>query len=224
MTAPKFIVFDCDGTLVDSEYIIAEAMRRGFTAHGFEPIPREAVRRVVGLHLREAVATLAPHLSAAECDAVTESYKQAFYALRTEEDQREPLFDGVLPVLSTLRAAGHSIGLATGKSRRGVDAVFKLHGLAEYFDVVKTADDGPGKPHPQILEDAMAKVGATPADSVVIGDTTFDMELAANARAHAIGVHWGYHEGHELTAAGAAHVLKAFDELPGALAGIWGSG
>ena len=113
------------------------------------------------------------------------------------------------------------LGLATGKSRRGVDQILKMHDLGDYFSTIKTADDGPGKPNPQILLDAMVENGVDPGETVMIGDTTFDILLAKNAGVFGIGVKWGYHEPSELMEAGALRVIDRFDELPGVLQGLW---
>lgn len=221
MSGARFIVFDCDGTLVDSQFMIAEAMSRAFQAQGLDPLPRSAVRRVVGLHLEEAIMMLLedgdPDLAA----RVAEAYREAFFTIRETEKVHEPLFDGAKEVLETLRRKGHLMGMATGKSRRGVDAVLAQHELEPYFDVLKSADDGPGKPNPQILADAMAQIGADPGETVVVGDTIFDIELAKNAGTHAVGVKWGYHDPEELMAAGARSVIDRFDALHQALDEIW---
>ncbi len=221
MNTPRFIVFDCDGTLVDSQFMIAEAMSRAFAAHGLDPLPRSAVRRVVGLHLDEAIMVLLedgdPELAA----RVAETYREAFFTIRETEKVHEPLFEGTKEVLDALRRVGHHMGMATGKSRRGVDAVLAQHGLEPYFDIIKSADDGPGKPDPQILTDAMAQIGADPDETVVVGDTIFDIELAKNAGTHAVGVKWGYHDPEELMAAGAISVIDRFDALHRVLNEIW---
>ncbi len=213
----KLIIFDCDGTLVDSQHVITEAMSRAFAAHDLAPLPREMVRRVVGLSLVQAVAMLLPAADEATHVKVAEDYKNAFQQLRQDPDLHEPLFPGADETLRSLAQDGHFIGMATGKSRRGVNSVVELHGWHGMFDTIQTADDGPGKPHPHMVEQAIAETGATIADTIMIGDTTFDMEMARSAGVAAIGVNWGYHAPEELIDSGAKIVVKDFAQLSNAL-------
>ena len=113
------------------------------------------------------------------------------------------------------------LGVATGKSRRGLEATLGRHGLLDRFAILKTADDGPGKPNPDILLDAMAEAGTAPETTAVVGDTVFDMEMASGAGAAAIGVAWGYHDSEELTRAGAQRIIHAFDELMPTIETLW---
>lgn len=221
MSELKLVIFDCDGTLVDSQGVIHAAMTRTFTDAGLEAPALEAVRRIIGLHLIEAIGRLAPGRSRTELEALERSYKEHFLALRQSPDYFEPLFDGVKDVLQGLDGAGYLIGMATGKSRRGVEAVLTSHGLKEYFAVTKSADDGPGKPHPQILEDALAETGVRPENAVILGDTSFDILLGKNAGVTPVGVSWGYHPVEELRASGAAAVLDSLYEVPGWLVRHW---
>ncbi len=213
----KLIVFDCDGTLVDSQFIITEAMNRALTTHSFPPMEREQVRRVVGLSLVEAVATLIPQESEESHVSVAHDYKNAFQSLRGDPAHHEPLFPGADEIIRELGGGLNHLGLATGKSRRGVNVVLALHGWDGLFDTIQTADDGPGKPHPYMLEQAILETGASPDRAVMIGDTTFDMEMARSAGVRAIGVDWGYHSSEELIDSGAEIVIKDFAQLKKAL-------
>lgn len=214
-----FAVFDCDGTLVDSQFVIAQSMNRTFADFSLPELEVTKVRTVIGLHLPEAIERLAPDApEGVTYDEMAEVYKKHFFAIRTSEDFYEPLFENVVPVLQALAEEGITIGMATGKSRRGVESVLEHHGLTELFQSLKTSDDGPGKPHPQILLDAMREIGARPEETILIGDTTFDMELAKNAGAHALGVTWGYHARAELEQAGAELIIDHFTAVPEALA------
>lgn len=220
----KFAVFDCDGTLVDSQFVIAQTMNLMFNDFDLPAMERGDIRRIIGLHLPEAIEVLvgeAPRGSS--FDEMAEAYKAHFFQIRQSGDFHEPIFDHVGQVLRQLSDAGVTIGMATGKSRRGADYVLEKHELRHLFASIKTSDDGPGKPHPQILVDAMAEIGAEPEQTVVIGDTSFDIELAKNAGAGAIGVKWGYHGVEELEAAGADRLIGSFLEVPDALAGVWAS-
>lgn len=210
----KLVMFDFDGTLVDSQRAIATAMAAAFEGAGLDPLAREQVRRVVGLRLEQAIGDLAPGLSEAGVAAVARGYREAFGTMRASPDFDEPLFPGVREILAALGDRPEILlGIATGKNRRGLLHSLEHHGLANHFTVLKTADDGPGKPHPEILERAMAELGVPAAQTVMVGDTVFDMALARNAGAEAIGVAWGYHESEELLAAGAGCVVESFGEL-----------
>jgi phosphoglycolate phosphatase len=210
----RLAVFDCDGTLVDSIHSIAEAVEAACTAHGI-PVPEPArVRRFVGLPLEEAIARLLPDMPASDVPRVTELYKNAFTRLRVNGRVHEPLFDGALAALDVLEADGWLLGLATGKSRRGLVNTLDRHGLMGRFVTVQTADCGPGKPHPHMLYQAIAETGVEPGATIMIGDTTYDMEMARNAGVAGVGVAWGYHEADELRAAGARRVADTFADLP----------
>jgi phosphoglycolate phosphatase len=214
----RLAVFDCDGTLVDSQHVIVTCMAAAFSAEGLTPPTPEAVRRVIGLPLVECMAKLSPLEQAARHSRLTEAYKDHFFVLRQKPDHLEPLFEGALEALTTLEDAGWVLGVATGKARRGLLAVLERHGLEARFATLQTSDIGPGKPHPAMLERAMAEVGVSPADTVMIGDTSFDMLMARSAGAGALGVSWGYHPVAELEAAGAQAIVERFADLPAAMA------
>ncbi|MBP7335730.1 HAD-IA family hydrolase [Niveispirillum sp.] len=216
----KLALFDCDGTLVDSQYAIVAAMEAGFAAHGLVPPAARDVRRVVGLPLVEAVARLAPAQTPDAHDAISEAYKAAFYRNRLAGTYPEPLFDGVVAALDALEAAGFLLGIATGKSRRGLDATLAHHGLAHRFVSLQTSDRVAGKPSPDMVYAALAESGADAAGTVVIGDTSFDILMARNAGVRSIGVAWGYHDGAELLAAGADLLVQDYRALPDAVMGL----
>jgi len=199
----RLAVFDCDGTLVDSQATICLAMERGFAACGMAAPGDAATRSIIGLSLLEAIAVLHPKGSADDHEALSQAYKDAFFALRTAGLANEPLYDGIAEAIADLDARGWLLGVATGKSDRGLKHILEHHGLHPRFVTLQTADRHPSKPHPSMLEQAMADAAATPATTAMIGDTRFDMEMAKAAGCAAIGVSWGYHNEQELRDGGA---------------------
>ncbi len=214
---PRLAVFDCDGTLVDSQHAIVAAMAAAWRVEGLEPPEARAVRRVVGLPLAEAIARLLPQGEAGDFERLSRQYKAAFSELRRRPDHEEPLYPGATEALDALDSRGYLLGIATGKSRRGLAATLERHALAGRFATLQTGDDGPGKPNPEMLLRAMAETGAGADDTVMIGDTSFDMLMARSAGAVAVGVSWGYHDSGELVDTGAQLVIESFEELPSVL-------
>jgi len=212
------IIFDVDGTLVDSQDLIVAAQHDAFQAHGIEPPSRERALSIVGLSLREAfIALVGPE---SPVDSLAERYKAAFARLRADPDCHEPLFPGAAEALRRLSEREDvTLGIATGKSRRGVAHLIERHGWESLFATIQTADDAPSKPHPAMVEQAMQETGARPDETVMVGDSTFDMAMARAAGAGAIGVAWGYHRPEALSAAGAQRIVRSFDELLDAVQG-----
>ncbi len=210
----RLVIFDCDGTLVDSQLMIIAAMEQAFEQEGL-PLPaRAAVLGVVGLSLPEAIWRLAGQLDEPVILRLSHAYKSAFGALRQSASHRDPLFAGAREAV--LRLADEDdvlLGIATGKSRRGVDHILAREALTPYFATIQTADDAPSKLHPGMIEQAMQEVGARPEETVMIGDTTFDVLMARHAGVAALGVAWGNHPVEELRDAGAFRVADDFDEL-----------
>jgi phosphoglycolate phosphatase len=209
----RLAVFDCDGTLVDGQHNICLAMEACFAAAGLEPPTRERTRSVVGLSLPDAMRAILPDAEGGFHEELAESYKQAFRDLRAGGLEEDPLYDGVADLLDRLEADGWLLGIATGKSDRGVAFCLEHHGLAGRFVTVQTADRHPSKPHPSMILQAMADAGAEPATTTMIGDTSYDMAMARAAGAAAIGVAWGYHAPPVLREAGA----QCIAEHPGQL-------
>lgn len=211
----RLAVFDCDGTLVDSGATITAAVAETFTEHGMTvPSPPEC-RRVIGLSLVEAMAALVPDAEPNDHARLTETYKVKFFAARAEGRVEEPLFDGIAELLDALEADGWLLGVATGKSTRGLHHCLERHGMAQRFVSLQTADLHPSKPHPSMVLQAMADAGAAPGTTVVIGDTSYDIGMARAAGTTGIGAGWGYHDADELLAAGADAVAdQPLDVLP----------
>jgi len=213
----KLVIFDCDGTLVDSQHIIFEAMRTAFLSAGLAEPPRERVLGVVGLSLPHAVERLLPESLPRQIEEISDGYKAAFQVLRRDPAHHEPLYPGAMDAIRALTERGDvMLGVATGKSRRGVDALFERFDLHPHFVTIQTADTHPSKPHPSMIARAMAEAGAQPGHTVMVGDTTFDIEMARRAEVGAIGVGWGYHPVEELRLAGAHALIDSYEELQGA--------
>jgi phosphoglycolate phosphatase len=170
---------------------------------------------MVGLPLAEAFKRLLPGMEAETLAKLKESYQKAFGSMRRRGEVRDPLFPGALEGLTIMEDTGWLLGMATGKSHRGLVATLNGHGLGERFVTLQTADRCRGKPHPEMLLNAISEADAKPSSTVMIGDTTYDMEMAQNAGTLAVGVSWGYHGVAELKEAGADAVIDAFGELPG---------
>lgn len=202
----RLAIFDCDGTLVDSQHNICLAMEDCFQRGGLIPPDRSVIRRIVGLSLMEAVMALAPDAHPDLHIQLGEDYKTAFQRLRFAGMIEEPLFTGVPETIAALAEDGWLLGVATGKSDRGLALCLDHHGIAHHFVTLQTADRHPSKPHPSMIHQAMAEAGAAPEGTMMIGDTAFDIGMARAAEVTAVGVAWGYHEAAELLAEGAHHV------------------
>lgn len=217
MAALRLAVFDCDGTLVDSHHAIGAVMAEAFAAHGIAPPDARAMMEVVGLQLTAAIAELVPEASAEVHDRLTDDYRRIAGEHRESGQWREALFPGVAESLRALDAAGWLLGVATGKSLRGLRQTLETHGLGELFVTLQTPDAAPGKPDPTMLLQAMREAGVDAASVAMIGDTTYDMEMADAAGVVAVGVAWGYHAPERLIDAGAARVVEEFADVPAVL-------
>ncbi|MEL6738598.1 MAG: HAD-IA family hydrolase [Pseudomonadota bacterium] len=209
----KLAVFDCDGTLVDGQADVCWSMRRAFERAGLTPPDDNEVRRRVGLSLNVAVRDLAPDLDDKAQRDVVEFYKSSFRARREEGLLDEPLYKGIADLLRALHAEGWALAVATGKSDRGLEACLAVHGLTDLFVSLQTADRHPSKPHPAMLEAALFEAAAQPDEAVMIGDTTFDIDMGSAAGVAGIGVAWGYHPPSDLINAGALGVAEDAAQL-----------
>jgi len=210
----RLVLFDCDGTLADSFGLIIETMRRCFATAGL-PVPDDdAVRGIIGISLDLAIHRLAPTLTADELPGVVEIYRTEFHLARAEAAHTERLFPGAEALLRKLAARNDvTLGMVTGKSRRGVRLVVEAHGLEGLFQTVRTADDCASKPHPAMVLESCAEAGIDPARTIVVGDAVYDMRMAKAAGAAAIGVTWGALDAAALEQTGANRVASTMDEL-----------
>ena len=212
---PKLVIFDCDGTIVDSQHMIVAAMDLAFAGADLPPPPREAVLSVVGLSLPQAIERLLPDHDKRLVHSIAETYRNSFGELRQIPEQREPLYPGMAEAIRALASRPDVVlGIATGKSVRGVARLLARERMEDLFVTIQTADTHPSKPHPSMILQALAEAGVEAQDAVMIGDTTFDIEMARAADVAAIGVTWGYHPTAELERAGAHAVAATCESLP----------
>jgi phosphoglycolate phosphatase len=210
----KLVILDCDGTLVDSQNGICAAMEHAFSGLGLKSPSRAETLSIVGLSLPEAFAALAPDADDGLRAALAQRYRTAFLELKHDPALHEPLFPGVAAAIEALgRREDVVLGIATGKSRRGIDRLFEREGWADLFLTIQTADDHPSKPHPAMIRAAMAETGVKPQRTVMVGDTTFDVAMALAAGVGALGVAWGYHPADLLQEAGAHGIVEACEEM-----------
>lgn len=208
----RLVVFDVDGTLVDSQHHIHNAMSHAFESVGLPPLPMAQVRGIVGLSLPVAVAELAPAADRDTQAGIVEGYKRAFREARIADEA--PFYPGAMECLDRLALRDDMLlAVATGKSMHGLRAMIAAHGLAGRFISLQTADHHPSKPHPSMLLAALADAGVAADRAVMIGDTSFDMAMAGAAGMAGFGVGWGYHDRAALNAAGAALIADDFPAL-----------
>ncbi len=208
----RLVLFDVDGTLVDSQNIIVAAQRLAFAAVGLPAPSRTESLSIVGLSLREAFLSLTA--GKGPVDALADAYRDAFTVLRADPNFEEPFFPGALETIATIESCTNTlIGVATGKSRRGVARLIERAGWGNRLATIQTADDNPSKPAPDMVFSALAETSVTAKDAVLIGDTTFDMMMARAAGISAIGVSWGYHPTDALRDAGAQKIVDDWSQV-----------
>ncbi|HKJ83269.1 MAG TPA: HAD-IA family hydrolase [Mariprofundaceae bacterium] len=203
------ILFDCDGTLVDSHAHIVNTMQKAMTACQLSAPDDGAVSEVVGLSLERAVEVLIPDEESVVQAQVTEHYRRLY--LRPGSPQ--PLFPGVRRTLDELAARGYWMGIVTGKSRRGLARVMDEHDLHSWVMVSRTPDECPSKPHPDMVTECADEMGMDVGQVTVVGDACFDIEMALSAGAQAIGVSYGAQSADRLREAGAGHIVDRFEAL-----------
>lgn len=214
----RLVVFDCDGTLADSEASILASLKYAFAAEELA-VPDEArMRAHIGLSMDHFISGVFG--GAADPDLalrLKQHYREEFQRRRIDQGP-DPLFPGLRDLLHELASAGVLLAVATGKSRRGLRTWIDGHGLGPLFVSLQTADDAPSKPHPGMILQAMAEAGVSPERTVMVGDTTFDVQAAVAANVRAVGVAWGHHTPAQLLDAGASAVVDTTPELRDVLA------
>lgn len=205
----RLLVFDWDGTLADSAAVIVEAIQLACADLGL-PVPTDAAARyVIGLGLHDALRHVTPTLAEKDYPALSARYRVHYL----NRDPEIPLFAGAEMLLSSLNARGHALAIATGKSRRGLERALEQAGIGGHFAATRCADEGFPKPDPDMLLYLMDRLGAAPGETLMIGDTTHDLKLAANAGVDAIGVAYGAHPGSALEAERSRAIVGSVEEL-----------
>ena len=203
------ICFDWDGTLFDSTAIIVRSIQQAVLDVGGQKPSDEAASYVIGMALMPALAHAAPDVPKEKYPLLGERYRHHYLA--TQHDIS--LFDGVLPMLADLKGRHHWLTVATGKSRRGLDDVLASRQLHGIFDGSRTADETAGKPDPRMLHELMREFGADPERTLMIGDTTHDLQMARNAGVASVGVSYGAHEPHGFGALGPRYIAHSVADL-----------
>lgn len=214
----RLVMFDMDGTLIDTQALISENAAAAFRSIGLPPPTPAEVRSIIGLSLPVAIGRLLKSDDVDLIESVVGQYRSLYRTSLEHDIDREPLYPGARDALDRLKAEPDTIlGVATGKGLSGVVRILGNHGISGHFVTLQTPDHNPSKPHPGMLLRAMAETGAEPTSTVMVGDTTFDMELARAAGCRAIGVSWGYHPAEDLLAAGAGTLIHDYSELDAAI-------
>lgn len=203
------IAFDWDGTLFDSTAIIARSIQAAVVDLGGIRPTDEAASYVIGMNLLQALAHAAPDIPVAQHAALGERYRHHYF----QHQHDISLFKGVLPMLAALKTRHHWLAVATGKSRRGLDEALRAVELKGVFDGSRTADETAGKPHPRMLTELMAEFGVPPERTLMIGDTTHDLQMARNAGCASLGVSYGAHSHHGFDAFGPLATLHSVPDL-----------
>lgn len=206
----NLLVFDWDGTLMDSEARIVACIQAAIGDLALEPRDVASIRNIIGLGLHEAISTLYPGSGSTLHEAMTDRYR---YHFLTANPTRSELFPGAEETVRGLSQAGFLLAVATGKGRRGLDKVLEETGLGQYFHATRCSDETFSKPHPQMLEELMDELGVEPNETLMIGDTEYDMQMATNARTYSLAVSYGVHEKERLLRHSPLHCLDAIDEL-----------
>ena len=214
--AMKLVIFDVDGTLVDSQHFIVEAQTRAFAAHGLPAPSRAEMLSIVGLSLVQAFEQLVPDGPAA---SLAQAYRDAWSVMRLDPDYADEMYPGAVEAVNALAQRDDLLlGIATGKSLRGVHHLFDERGWHGRFATVQTSDGHPSKPHPAMVLKALAETGMSPADALMIGDTSYDMAMGRAAGVRTLGVTWGYHTRDQLMASGAERLVESYEDLTAVLA------
>lgn len=209
----RLVIFDCDGTLIDTQHSIILPMKKAFKELSLPEPDSEDIKKLVGLSLEESLKRLCPSKSKNKHDELVDLFRRIQREYHAKSITEDPIFPGIEDVLDDLEEEGFLLGIATGKGYQGLKLALEPHDLLERFSTVQTADRSLSKPHPHMIYRAVEETGVDLENTVIIGDTTYDMEMANNAQIKSIGVVWGYHERSSLLRSGADYIAEQPDDL-----------
>lgn len=213
MSDLALVILDLDGTLVDSKALIIQSVTVAAREVGIAVPPEEDIARIIGLSLEQALTTLFPDESPESRFNLLDAYRTEALRLRADPNDPETLFPGAYELVASLRDAGYFLGIATGKAKRGALHFCSRYGMEGWFDTIQTPDNNPSKPHPSMIESALRETGVSRHRAVMVGDTSFDLEMARNAGVFGVGVAWGNHPVSELEQAGAHHIVRHMSDV-----------
>lgn len=207
----ELIVFDWDGTLMDSAAMIVDSVQAAARDLGLEPPTEERARHIIGLGLVDALRHALPDLPEDHYPELVERYRHHYLS----RDHELVLFAGAAALVEQLAGLGYRLGVATGKSRRGLDRALQHSGLGDYFHATRCADECHSKPHPQMIEELMEEFAVLPGQTLMIGDTTHDLLMAQNAGVDAVGVSYGAHPRDALESVPSRYCAATVGDLAG---------
>ncbi len=211
MPVPELVIFDWDGTLIDSSGLIVESVQAAIAATGLPARSDEAIRQIIGLGMADAMAALYPDAPAEAQQRLAQHYRESFS--RTVAHRPAPLFTGVDALLTQLEATGYLLAIATGKSRSGLQRDLQASGVEQRFVASRTVDECGSKPSPAMVEALLREFAVAPERALMVGDTVFDLQMARSAGVAAVGVTWGNHGRDQLQEAAPSRLVDSVDEL-----------
>jgi phosphoglycolate phosphatase len=211
MTPRKYqlIIFDWDGTIIDSQAHIISSMQKAMADENL-PIPQDdAIRHVIGLSLDNVILSLIPELDNLTVNRISDNYRRHFFANINQSE----LFEGVAETIQDLHAGGYFLAVATGKGRRGLDLALKNSGLEPFFHITRCADETRSKPDPLMLDEILTDLDLEAEKAIMVGDTSYDMDMAGNIKMDCIGVTYGMHDKDHLKSSNPTYLIDSIDQL-----------
>ncbi len=205
------IVFDWDGTLIDSQAHIIDSMRGAIGDEGLAVPDDDAIRHIIGLSLPVAIGRLLPEIDEQRVQRIADRYREHFFR---DSHRMAELFPGAAETVRDLHARGHYLAVATGKGRRGLDMALEMSGLGDYFHITRCADETRSKPHPLMLEEILTDLDLSPREAVMVGDTHYDLDMAHNAGMDSLAVTWGMHDRELLQKSRPTYIIDDLSDLP----------
>ncbi len=204
------IIFDWDGTLIDSQSHIVDSMRGAILEEGLEVPDDDEIRHIIGLSLPVAITRLLPEVGKEQVQRIADGYRELFFR---DSHRMEQMFEGVDDIIRDLHGRGYQLAVATGKSRRGLDLGLQMTGLGKYFHITRCADETRSKPHPQMLEEILTDLDLRPRQAVMVGDTQYDMDMARSIGMDSLAVTYGMHDRELLQNSEPTYIIDELAEL-----------